>query len=64
MTWEKHLEDSWFRTCDFSYAGKDHSKANKTFICIYYDKIKGLDIEKCGFRTLFAAKNYVDKNCH
>jgi hypothetical protein len=63
LTWEKHLENSWFRSGDLSYAGKDHTKSNKTFICIFYDEIEGLDIEKGGFKTLLAAKNYVDINC-
>lgn len=63
MAWEKHQEDSWFRTDDFSYAGKDHTKNNKTFICIFYDETQKQDIEKGGFKTLLSAKNYVDNKC-
>jgi hypothetical protein len=62
MAWEIHLKDNWFRTRDFPYAGKEHN-SNKTFILIYYDKTGGLDIEKCGFSTIQATKNYVDNNC-
>lgn len=63
MAWERHLENSWFRSGDFSYAGKDHTKNNKTFICIFHDETQGRDIEKGGFKTLLAAQKYVDENC-
>ena len=63
MGWKKHLEDSWFREDNSAYAGKDHTKNNKTFICIFYDEANDKDIEKTGFRTLKAAMKYVDEHC-
>lgn len=63
MTWEKHLEDSWFRKEDCAYAGKDHTKNNKTYICMYYDNAQNRGVEKTKFRTLQAAMTYVDLHC-
>jgi len=58
MAWIEHLENSWYRKDDYCYAGKDHTKNNKTFICI-----NGYDSEeRTGFKTLQAAMDYVDKN--
>ena len=58
MAWKQHIEASWFREEDYAYAGKDHSKNNKTFICI-----NGYDSEEMsGFKTLQAAMDYADKN--
>ena len=57
MAWKQHIGDSWFRE-DYSYAGKDHTKNNKSFICI-----NSLDSEtKTGFKTLQDAKDYADSN--
>jgi len=53
--WTKHDEDSWFRE-DITYAGKDHTKNNKTFIAL-----SNTGDEAKGFKTLQAAMDYADK---
>jgi len=57
MAWKQHIDDSWFRTEDYTYAGKDHTKNNKTFICI-----SEFGEEVGRFKTLESAKNYADEN--
>jgi len=56
MAWKQHIEASWFREEDYAYAGKDHNKNNKSFICM-----NGFGEEMSGFKTLQAAMDYVDK---
>jgi len=55
MSWIKHCEDSYYRFSDSAYAGKDHTKNDKTFICI-----SSLGEEKRFFKTVDDAMQYVD----
>ncbi len=57
MGWSKHLDDAWFRDVDQAYAGKDHSKNNKSYICI----LPPNDDEYTGFKTLEAAMKFADE---
>lgn len=54
--WQQHIDKSWFRR-DMAYAGKDHTKNNKTFICI--NPVDCADV-KTGFKTVESAMNYAD----
>jgi len=58
--WKKFKENAFFRS-DGAYAGKDHTKRNKTFICLapYLDP-DGTIIEYRGFKTIEAAMKKAD----
>ena len=51
MKWKENIKDSWFYGASI-YAGKDHTKSNKTFICLNMNENE----ERTGFKTLEAAK--------
>ncbi|MEO0442813.1 MAG: hypothetical protein AAFZ92_03605 [Pseudomonadota bacterium] len=52
--WTRHCENTYYRH-DTVYAGKDHTKNNKTFICISNESE-----ERTGFKTLMSAMKYAD----
>lgn len=56
MSWTKHDDYCYFRS-DMAYAGKDHTKDNKTFICYPPTGCDGKD----RFSSIKKAMEYVDR---
>lgn len=54
--WRKYIENAYFRE-DFAYAGKDHTRNDKTFIIINPITL-GM---KKGFKTIKSAIKAADK---